>query len=285
MSVAGRRDYSDPRNLLIFNVIEAIEKIDPDYVLIENVPQLLNMKVDFDNENLTVEELIHRKFSNKYNINSNKIINAEEYGVPQNRKRAMILMSKHSKWEFPKKDKIKVTVKDVIGELPTVEAIIKEKEYTGFFKDNKQKIEECLKVHKWHLTKEHAWRHVEIMMHTPTGQSAFENDIYFPKKENGEKVRGYNTTYKRMQWDRPAPTITMANGSISSQCNVHPGRKREDGTYTDARALTIYEIMRLFTIPDDWNIPDWANDNFIRQVIGEGVPPLLIKKVVMNRGD
>ncbi|MDD2376976.1 MAG: DNA cytosine methyltransferase [Clostridia bacterium] len=283
--MAGKRDYNDPRNLLIFNVIEAIEKIDPDYVLIENVPQLLNMKVNLDNEHLTVEELIYRKFSHKYNINSNKIINAEEYGVPQNRKRAMILMSKNSKWEFPKKDKVKVTVEEAIGELPTVEAIIKEKEYNKFFKDNKQKIEECLKVHKWHFPKEHTWRHVEIMMHTPTGKSAFENDIYFPKKENGEKVRGYNTTYKRMQWDRPAPTITMANGSISSQCNVHPGRKRKDGTYTDARALTIYEIMRLFTIPDDWNIPDWANDNFIRQVIGEGVPPLLIKKVVINRGD
>ena len=76
----------------------------------------------------------------------------------------------------------------------------------------------------------------------------------------------------------------MANGVISSQCNVHPGRKNADGTYSDARALTVYEIMKLFTIPDDWNIPDWANDNFIRKVIGEGVPPLLIQKIVENIG-
>ena len=43
--------------------------------------------------------------------------------------------------------------------------------------------------------------------------------------------------------------------------------------------------MKLFTIPDDWDIPDWANENFIRKVIGEGVPPLLIEKIVKNLGD
>ena len=56
----------------------------------------------------------------------------------------------------------------------------------------------------------------------------------------------------------------------------------KDGTYSDARVLTVYEIMRLFTIPDNWNIPIWANDNFIRRVIGEGIPPLLIYKIVRN---
>lgn len=87
-----------------------------------------------------------------------------------------------------------------------------------------------------------------------------------------------------MDWDKPAPTITMANGVLSSQCNVHPGRRLEDGTYSDARVLTIYEIMKLFTIPDDWNIPEWASDNLIRQSIGEGVPPLLIEKIVAEIG-
>ena len=76
----------------------------------------------------------------------------------------------------------------------------------------------------------------------------------------------------------------MANGSISSQCNVHPGRCLPDGTYSDARVLTICELLKLFTLPLDWDIPKWANENLIRKVIGEGVPPLLIKKIVENRG-
>ena len=65
----------------------------------------------------------------------------------------------------------------------------------------------------------------------------------------------------------------MCNGAISSQNNVHPGRLLADGTYSDARALSILELLRLTGLPDDWNIPDWASDNLIRQVIGEAFPP------------
>ena len=44
--------------------------------------------------------------------------------------------------------------------------------------------------------------------------------------------------------------------------------------------MTVFELMRVTTLPDDWDIPDWASENLIRQVIGEGIPPLAIKKVV-----
>ena len=282
MSVAGKRDYSDSRNQLIIPVLNAIKDLDPDYVLIENVPQLLKLEIFYNNQNDTVENIIKNEFGEKYHINENKIINAEDYGVPQNRKRAIILLSKKEAWEFPKKEGKLVTVRDVIGNLPSVEAVIDGD--ANYFAGNKEKIEICKRIHKWNIPKEHALRHVEIMQHTPTGHSAFENEFYYPKKTDGTRVKGYNTTYKRMEWDKPAPTITMTSGVISSQCNVHPGRLLEDGTYSDARALTVYEVMKLFTINDDWNIPEWANDNFIRKVIGEGVPPLLIEKIVKNIG-
>lgn len=278
MSVAGKRDYNDKRNQLIIPVLDAIKELDPDYVLIENVPQILKLIIKYGENIDTVENIINKEFNKKYYINKNKIINAQDYGVPQNRKRAIILLSKKGKWEFPEKEKKQKTVRDVIGNLPSVEAIVDGN--VNYFKDNSKKIEECKKIHKWHIPKEHNKRHVEIMMHTPTGHSAFENEYYYPRKKDGTRVRGYNTTYKRMEWDKPAPTITMANGVISSQCNVHPGRLKPDGTYSDARVLTVYEVMKLFTIDDNWNIPEWANDNFIRQVIGEGVPPLLIEKIV-----
>ena len=48
-----------------------------------------------------------------------------------------------------------------------------------------------------------------------------------------------------MHWDKPAPTITMKNGSISSQNNVHPGRLLPNGTYSDARVLTVAELSIL----------------------------------------
>ena len=119
------------------------------------------------------------------------------------------------------------------------------------------------------------------MMHTPEGQSARKNPVYFPKKKDGSMVGGALRTYMRMEWDRPAPTITAYNHTISSFQNVHPGRPTDqEGIYSDARVLTIFELMRVMTLPDDWNIPTWATPQLIRQVIGEGIPTLLIKKLV-----
>ena len=43
------------------------------------------------------------------------------------------------------------------------------------------------------------------------------------------------------------------------------------------RALTIYELLILSSIPANWNIPQWADDTLIRKVIGEGIPPKLIR--------
>ena len=82
-----------------------------------------------------------------------------------------------------------------------------------------------------------------------------------------------------MNWDRPAPTITTYNRTISSQENVHPGRiLTKNGTkiYSDARVLTLLEIMILMTIPLNLNFPDNVSQSFIRSVIGEGIPPKFI---------
>ena len=118
------------------------------------------------------------------------------------------------------------------------------------------------------------------MSHTPTGQTAFNNPVYFPQKENGERIKGFATTYKRIEWDKPAPTVTMCNGAISSQNNVHPGRLKEDGTYSDARVLTILELLRIMGLPDDWNIPEWASESLVRKTLGEGIPPRLIEALI-----
>ena len=45
------------------------------------------------------------------------------------------------------------------------------------------------------------------------------------KRKWRKRVKGYNTTYKRMEWDKPAPTITMANGVLSSTMQCTPRKK------------------------------------------------------------
>ena len=250
----------DPRNYLIFDVLEVIDKNDFDYILIENVPAFLQLYLPYKNELYNVEEILRDKYSDLYTIEA-KVLNAKDYGVPQSRPRAIIKIYKIGlSWEWPIKEK-EITVEEAIGYLPSLES------------GEKSDI-------KWHYARKHTLEHIECMQHTPTGKSAFENEIYFPKNKKGERVKGFKSTYKRMNWDRPAPAITMRSDAISSQENVHPGRLKPDGTYSDARVLSILELLILFSIPLDTDIPDWATDTFIRQIIGEAIPPLMTQKIV-----
>lgn len=284
MSPAGKKDPKDSRNSLITSVVEMILRVKPEFVLIENVMQQLKTKIEYEGEYILIPDYLEKRLGDEYNFNSNPVIDSKFYGVPQQRKRAIFLLSRKDtgvKWEFPKKDEKLVTLRDAIGDLPSLDPLVKEPEHRDVFPDYEKKKEAGLKVSKWHCPREHVWRNVEVMMHTPEGKSARTNKVYFPKKKDGTMVGGAIRTYMRMEWDRPAPTITAYNHTISSFQNVHPGRPtKEEGIYSDPRVLTIFELMRVMTLPDDWNIPEWASPQLIRQVIGEGIPPLLIKKIV-----
>ena len=54
----------------------------------------------------------------------------------------------------------------------------------------------------------------------------------------------------------------------------------EDGTYSDARVLTIHELLLVTSLPTNWNIPRWASEKLIRSVIGEAIPPLMTLKIL-----
>lgn len=252
MSQAGKMDKNDERNKLIIDTVKFIKQTQPSNIIIENVPQILNFSIQFNDSNIKIVDYIHSELEPfGYYINYS-VLNAADYNTPQQRKRAIFLISKIRKWEFPEK-KEHITVRDVIGELPSLES-------------------GQTSTIQYHCAKKHKDEHILWMKHTPTGKSALDNEIFYPQKD-GRKIKGYNTTYKRMEWDKPAPTITMCNGGISSQNNVHPGNLMANGLYSDARVLTILELMRLTGLPDNWNIPSWASENFIRQVIGEAFPP------------
>lgn len=260
MSVAGKMAENDPRNSLIKYVIEMIKKLKPKYIIIENVVGILKTYILVDGVKIKVTDFIHNELIPLgYFINFDAI-DVADYGTPQTRKRAIFLISNVAKWNFPPKEK-KITVQEAIGNLPTLES--GESSIIPF-----------------HYARKHNKNHIFWMKHTATGKTALHNEIHYPKKENGVKIKGFATTYKRIEWDKPAPTITMCNGAVSSQNNVHPGRLQNDGTYSDARVLTLKEIFILTGLPENWTPPKWASENMIRQVIGEGVPPRLIDRLL-----
>lgn len=261
MSSLGKKDYdNDKRNYLIFYVFDMIDKNDFNYILIENVPKFLKMYFPYNNKLVPLLDIINDKYANKYNIDS-FVLNAKDYGVPQSRPRGFIrLWKKGLIWGKPQKQKI-ITLRDSIGNLPSLES----DEDSGI---------------KWHFAKHHNEREIIAMKHTKEGCSAMKNEIFYPKKSNGEKIKGFHNTYKRMKWDEPCPARAMNNGNIGGHNNVHPGRLLADGTYSDARVLTLRELFIVSSLPADWNLPDWCTDNLIRRVIGEAIPPMLSKSII-----
>lgn len=253
----------DERNFLIFHALDIIDNVNPKVVVIENVDRFAKMMFPFDGEFLNIETILNRKYSDKYTITAN-IYNSADYGVPQARKRLVIVLcDKDYSFALPHKIENPITVEEAIGSLPSLEA--------GQTSNLKH-----------HNARPHTADHVLVMQHTPTGKSAFQNSEFFPKKKDGTRITGYPYTYKRIDWDRPAPTITMRSDTISSTHTVHPGRLLPNGLYSDARVLTLRELFILSSINPDIDLPDFASSSQIRYMVGEAVPPLLMEVICRN---
>ncbi len=261
MSSLGKKDYEiDERNYLIFSVIEVIKQIDFDFILIENVPKFFKLLFPFEGKYLGINEILEIIFSEKYHI-EHAVLNAKDYGIPQSRPRAIIkLFKKNKKWSSPEKQP-EITLKKAIGHLPSL--MPGEKSYL-----------------KYHYAMKHSTMQVEVMTHTPEGKSAMVNKVYYPKKINGEKVSGFHNTYKRMKWNAPSPARATNNGLISGHNNVHPGRQQKDGTWSDPRVLSLLELFIVSSLPENWNIPTDCKDSFVRLLVGEAIPPLMLKTIL-----
>lgn len=287
MSEAGNRKEFDERNELIYYAVDVIKRLEPLYAIIENVPTILKTKIKFNNRVITIPEYLLEELGGRYKFNKNTLIKAMDCGIPQMRERNIFLLVRKDQdieWEFPQKQPI-VTLEEAIGKLPSVDPYLREgldftiKKFPNYLK----KKEEALKISKWHKPPTHSWKQVEWMMHTPTGKSAIYNEKYYPQKPDGTPVVAHHNHYRRLYWDKPARTMTQNNGVISSLACVHPGRPytcNGETLYSDPRVLTLYELFIVSSLPLDWNVPDWANESFIRKVIGEGIPSNMITVII-----
>lgn len=267
VSLIGRNKRNDqflkdPRNFLIFHALEIVDKINPNIVVIENVDRFAKMFFPYAKGMYDIVTILKHKYEGVYNVDAD-IYNAADYGVPQARKRLIIVMCKNG-YSFTRPVKQRhITVEEAIGDLPSLES-----GQTSNIKNHNARV--------------HTPEHILCMQHTPTGKSAFQNEVYYPQKSDGKRILGYPYTYKRIDWDRPAPTITMRSDTISATHTVHPGRLLPNGLYSDARVLTLRELFILSSINPDIDIPDFAPHNQIRYMVGEAVPPLLMEAICKN---
>lgn len=244
-SQAWQRNSKDPRNLLYKSYIKFIELISPEWFVFENVAGFMTMKTE--KWTMFSDEVL-QDFKNIWYTTTLNFISAKDFWVPQDRKRVIIIWNKlwiPIPFLQPTTKNFPLTVRDAIANLESLQSWEKSKHDV------------------YHFALHHAERHIKWLKDVPEGMSAHDF-----KPHNGMNVKGYRTTYKRMFWDKPAPTITTCFSSISSQNNVHP---------SDTRALTIREAMRLQTFPDDFQFSGSWRD--IRTQIGNAVPPKLAKEI------
>lgn len=268
-SVGKNRSYTallsqeDERNYLILESFKIIDAVTPSYILFENVPRIIKVVLPYEGELLSVEKILEKKYGAEYDIKIN-VYNCCNYEVPQNRERCFIrLYKKGLTWNDPVPSDHIITLKEAIGDLPSLEP----GEDSGI---------------KNHWARVHPVQQIEWLRHTPEGCSATANPIHYPQKENGERVKSYPNCYKRMVWDAPSPTVTMRNEIMSSQDKVHPGRDLGNGLWSDARVLTLRELLIVMSLPADLDLPTFVSDTALRQYIGEGIPSLMVKKIMQG---
>jgi DNA (cytosine-5)-methyltransferase 1 len=268
-TVAGKRDFNDPRTTLFLTMLEIIRQVDYSYVLIENVKEYLTASpkaLQYILKGKTIVEYIKSTLEGLgYWVNID-IINAAEYVTPQSRRRCIILASKTGLWKFPKKDKFQITVWDAIGHLPSLEpgedsGILYHKDESG--------LNPC---------------EIEFLRHTPSGRSAWDNaKRYQPCNKDGTPSQAkHKASFSREDKNKPATTITGDNNCIGGHNCVHPGRPLTDGTWSDPRTYTTLEKLLLCGLPGDYKIPDWADNALISEVLGELFLPKLCLKLVQN---
>lgn len=221
------KSEDDIRRTLLDETHRFINELAPDYIFIENVPGLQRIDKDKDGPYKRFRNFLQDK---NYKVQE-FIAKSEEYGVPQKRKRFVLLASRHC--DIPEPEKTHgagllpfTTVRDFIGEFPKLEA--------G-------------QVHPddyWHRCPPLSELNLERIKSTPEGGDRRNWPRHLINECHKEHT-GHMDTYGRMSWDKQAPTLTTRCYSYSNGRFGHPD-------ITQHRAISVREASRLQTFPKNF---------------------------------
>jgi DNA (cytosine-5)-methyltransferase 1 len=240
------------------NLIEDFQKFvdyfNPGYVVIENVPGLATA----ENSPLTgFTDFLNEK---GYTHTPHGVLKVCEYGVPQKRRRFVLIASRVKEVSLPK------PIKD---ETLTVEKFIKTEKFPEIPAGHKDKTEFC------HTTAGLSVTNLKRLALTPkdggTRLGWKDTDLQLEVYKNHEGTVGFGFTdvYGRMHWDKPAPTITTRFYSLSNGRFGHPEQDR---------AISLREGATLQTFPLNYRFRATSVADIAR-MIGNAVPPELARRI------
>lgn len=299
----GKKMASDPRNYLFESYVKILEHFEPKYFVFENVTGLLSAKVN----NTLVLPIVLKALGNKYHLVSNPDIlvhNTADYGVPQLRKRVIIMgvrkdlnkdvmslyndvVKTHWNPETPEEDrkgrKRYVDVRQAIGDLPPVEpgydASTIEYEYpcdNEFLKRIGKKGIHPLMDHIARRHNDVDRERFQVMIHNHWSFGQLRREM--PQYEH-EHARVFDNSYVVQWWDLPSKTI-LAHIYKDGFQFIHPDE-------TQRRTFTVREAARIQSFPDDFEFMGSRGEKY--KQIGNAVPPLfaeaLAKSIRKNLDD
>ena len=244
----NQNSNGDKRKSLIRCVGAFVEKILPEYVLIENVPAFGNKSNTYHADFIRVLK------KNRYYFDG-RVINAANYGIPQKRRRYVLLASRNKAIKIPlgihgNEERSFRTVRDVIKRFPKIKA------------------GERVPRIKNHVAPKLSETNLARMRKTPKdGGSRRDLPLHMQLKCH-QNHSGHTDTYGRMSWDMPAPTLTCKCTSISNGRFGHPEQNR---------AISVREAAALQTFPDNYVFCSVNTRNAAH--IGNAVPVLMAKKL------
>jgi len=241
----GAYEVNDKRNDLINEFLRFVQKLAPKVVMMENVPGLQNDR--------RFKRLLKELNKQGYIVNKD-VLDAADYGVPQRRKRLILIASKGGKIEFAKTVK-KPTVRSVIGKMPP--AGTSGDKLHDFPERRTAKVKKLIRM----IPKDGGSR-------TDIG-SQYQLTCH-------KKCDGFKDIYGRMAWDEVAPTITSGCTNPSKGRFLHPEKDR---------AITLREAALLQGFPKSYRFDVEAGKGAIAEMIGNALPPPFIKRHSLNALD
>lgn len=234
---------------LLYEFGRLVKEVHPDIVTMENVPAIASFKLksvlaDF------VEVLQNEGYNVKY-----KVVYCPDYGIPQTRKRLVLLASRLGNIDLispTHKKENYVTVKDAIGHLPPLEA------GQGCPTDA---LHRCRALSPLNLQR---------LKSTPYGGSwkDWPADLMLEchKKESG---KSFGSVYGRMVWEEPSPTMTTLCTGIGNGRFGHPVQNRAISAREAALFQTFPIAYKFF--PNEHEVSLTKASRYI----GNAVPPKL----------
>lgn len=259
-SLTSKYKKEDPRNGLIREMSRLVRELKPRAVMIENVPGLVHK-----GKNL-YSGFLHSLKCMGYIINET-ILDAVDFGVPQFRKRIVVLAGLGFKIEMPDPTHSKngvqdkkpwVTVRDTIGPIKAPPTVLADAKKQGTPQDL-----------DWHIIRQLSSDNLKRIKAAKPGKSwTVIPESLRPNCHKGD-YKGFSNVYGRMLWDQPSPTITGGCTTLSKGRFGHPDANR---------TISVREAALLQSFPSDY-VFDTPYMGHVCDIIGNALPPLFAKKL------